>query len=184
MERNQRGEHIFQQPGPSPPRHPNKSLLIYDHRPVKSASYTYLANSPLAQYITLAQNSTTRMTTTKAYDNLNGLTSISSANASSVVHRVRDILECGGKRSTTRLSDAPNAENFRHVSPIRKQRPPSVPQSQFMQPHSEQLLKISRSVLRWGDGYHFASILDTCLALKGFSAGIRFKENHAKYDFD
>jgi hypothetical protein len=58
-----------------------------------------LANSPLVQYIADKQSGTVRMTTTKAYDNLNRLTSISSANASAVVLRIRDLLDCGGKRS-------------------------------------------------------------------------------------
>ena len=50
-----------------------------------SAAYGYLANSPLVQYITDKQSGTTRMTTTKAYDNLNRLTSISSAAGSTVL---------------------------------------------------------------------------------------------------
>ena len=44
-------------------------------------TYSYLANSPLVSQITFKQNGTTRMTTTKAYDNLNRLTSIASSNA-------------------------------------------------------------------------------------------------------
>jgi RHS repeat-associated protein len=43
-----------------------------------SATYSYLANSPLVSQITFAQSSTMRMTTTKQFDYLNRLTSISS----------------------------------------------------------------------------------------------------------
>src|ERR1044071_3064122 len=41
-------------------------------------SFTFLANSPLIGQITFRSNSTTRVTTTKAYDYLNRLQSISS----------------------------------------------------------------------------------------------------------
>src|SRR5208282_6915132 len=53
-------------------------------RVTRQPSFT-IANSPLVQYINCQQSGTARMTTTKAYDNLNRLTSISAANASSVV---------------------------------------------------------------------------------------------------
>ena len=43
------------------------------------AAYSYLANSPLVGQIVFTQNGSTRMTTTKQYDNLNRLTQISSA---------------------------------------------------------------------------------------------------------
>jgi len=43
------------------------------------ATYNYLANSPLVGQITFRQNSNTRMTTSKQYDDLNRLTQISSA---------------------------------------------------------------------------------------------------------
>lgn len=43
-----------------------------------SATYSYLANSPLVQQIAFKQGSTTRMTTTKSYDYLNRLTAITS----------------------------------------------------------------------------------------------------------
>lgn len=43
-----------------------------------SATYSYLANSPLVSQIVFKQSSTVRMTTTKQYDFLNRLTSISS----------------------------------------------------------------------------------------------------------
>ena len=44
---------------------------------VDSATYSYVANSPLVNQITFKQNGNTRMTTTKSYDNLNRLTQIS-----------------------------------------------------------------------------------------------------------
>ena len=50
-----------------------------------SATYSYLANSPLVSQIAFQQSGTTRMTTTKSYDNLNRLTSISSTNGSAVL---------------------------------------------------------------------------------------------------
>ena len=49
-----------------------------------SATYSYLANSPLVSQITFKQSGTTRMTTTKQYDYLNRLTSIGTTNSSSV----------------------------------------------------------------------------------------------------
>ena len=52
----------------------------------QSATYSYVANSPLVEQITFSQSGQTRMTTTKTYDNLNRLTRISSVpSASSVV---------------------------------------------------------------------------------------------------
>ena len=51
-----------------------------------SATYSYLANSTLVEQITFRDGTTTRMTTTKTYDNLNRLTRISSVpSVSSVV---------------------------------------------------------------------------------------------------
>ncbi len=47
----------------------------------QNAAYGYLANSPLVNTVTFKQNTTTRLTTTKSYDLLNRLTSISSANS-------------------------------------------------------------------------------------------------------
>ncbi len=44
-----------------------------------TATYSYLANSPLVSQIVLKNSGTTRMTTTKQYDYLNRLTSISSS---------------------------------------------------------------------------------------------------------
>ncbi len=43
-----------------------------------AATYAYLANSPLVSSVTFKQSGTTRLTTTKSYDNLNRLTQISS----------------------------------------------------------------------------------------------------------
>ena len=47
-----------------------------------SAGYTYLANSPLVSQITLKSNTTVRMTTSKQYDYLNRLLSLSSSPSS------------------------------------------------------------------------------------------------------
>jgi RHS repeat-associated protein len=46
-----------------------------------SATYAYHANSPLVSSITFKESGTTRLTTSKAYDFVNRLTSISSSNA-------------------------------------------------------------------------------------------------------
>jgi hypothetical protein len=52
-----------------------------------SATYSYLANSPLIEQVVFKQGTTTRMTTTKSYDKLNRLLAISSVpSASSVVN--------------------------------------------------------------------------------------------------
>ncbi len=50
-----------------------------------SATYSYLANSRFVENIVFQQNGATRMTTTKAYDNLNRLTSIQSSAGGSPV---------------------------------------------------------------------------------------------------
>jgi RHS repeat-associated protein len=50
-----------------------------------TAGYLYVANSPLVSQIAFTNSGALRMTTTKTWDNLNRLTSISSANASSLV---------------------------------------------------------------------------------------------------
>jgi RHS repeat-associated protein len=49
---------------------------------LSTAVYGYLTNSPLVQSITFQQNGVSRLTTTKTYDSLNRLTSISSSSAS------------------------------------------------------------------------------------------------------
>jgi RHS repeat-associated protein len=50
-----------------------------------SATYGYVSNSPLVGSVTFKNGGTTRLTTTKVYDNLNRLTSISSAPSASSV---------------------------------------------------------------------------------------------------
>lgn len=50
-----------------------------------TATYTYVPNSPLVSNIIFATNGTTKMTTTKSYDNLNRLTFISSVDSMSSV---------------------------------------------------------------------------------------------------
>ncbi len=50
-----------------------------------SATYSYLANSPLVDHITFASNATTVMTTSNSYDFLNRLTAISSVSSGSSV---------------------------------------------------------------------------------------------------
>ena len=50
-----------------------------------SETYSYLANSPWVSQIVFKQSSTTRMTTTKGYDNLNRFLGVTNVNASSVV---------------------------------------------------------------------------------------------------
>ncbi len=47
-----------------------------------TATYSYLANSPLIEQVVFKQGTTTRMTTSKSYDKLTRLTSIGSVNAS------------------------------------------------------------------------------------------------------
>ena len=49
-----------------------------------TATYTYLANSPLISQITFKSNTVTRMTTSKQYDYLNRLTGISSSGSAGV----------------------------------------------------------------------------------------------------
>src|SRR5258708_38554341 len=50
-----------------------------------SASYGYVANSPLVGQIEFDNNNALRVRTTKIYDNLNRLTSISTANAQGAI---------------------------------------------------------------------------------------------------
>lgn len=64
-----------------------RGIYGYDHASrlasvsdgTNAASYSYLANSPLAGQIVFASNTVTRMTTTKQYDYLNRLSSIASS---------------------------------------------------------------------------------------------------------
>jgi hypothetical protein len=55
---------------------------------IYTATYSYLANSPLVSQIAFKENATTRMTTTKQYDLLNRLTSIASTTNSSTIPAV------------------------------------------------------------------------------------------------
>ncbi|MDB6067534.1 MAG: type secretion protein Rhs [Pedosphaera sp.] len=52
---------------------------------INSATYSYLANSPLVSQIDFKQSGAARMTTTKSYDNLNRLSGITNVNASLAV---------------------------------------------------------------------------------------------------
>jgi RHS repeat-associated protein len=61
----------------------NASRLATVSDGTNNAAYSYLANSPLVGQITFKSNSVTRMTTTKSYDYLNRLTSISSVGGAS-----------------------------------------------------------------------------------------------------
>src|SRR5207249_6911740 len=55
----------------------SRLLLVTDR--TNSAAYSYLTNSPLVSQILFQQSGTTRMTTTKKYDNLNRLLAITNA---------------------------------------------------------------------------------------------------------
>ncbi len=62
------------------------SRLAYVSDRTNSASYSFLANSPLVSQILFQQSGTTRMTTTKSYDNLNRLLAVSNTpSADSVI---------------------------------------------------------------------------------------------------
>lgn len=63
----------------------NASRLKSVTNGVNSATYSYLANSPLVETITFKQSGTTRLTTTKSYDYLNRQTSIQSSVGASPV---------------------------------------------------------------------------------------------------
>jgi YD repeat-containing protein len=63
----------------------NASRLGSVSNSANSASYTYIANSPLVGQIEFVNSGTLRARTTKAYDNLNRLSSISTANAQGAV---------------------------------------------------------------------------------------------------
>src|SRR6266516_4604518 len=71
-----------------------------------SAGYTYLANSPLISQITLKSNTTVRMTTTKQYDYLNRLLSISSSPSSSLPISYAYSYNEANQRTRVALSDA------------------------------------------------------------------------------
>ncbi len=71
-----------------------------------SASYSYLANSPLVGQITFRSNSVTRMTTTKTYDYLNRLTRIQSADGQAATVNSFDYqLNSANQRTRVTLAD-------------------------------------------------------------------------------
>ncbi len=73
-----------------------------------TATYSYLANSPLVGQITFANNGTTRMTTTKQYDALNRLTQISTVNGG-----LRTVdLHAYGCNSANQRTNMTNADNW------------------------------------------------------------------------
>ncbi len=73
-----------------------------------TATYSYLANSPLVGQITFANNGTTRMTTTKQYDALNRLTQISTVNGG-----LRTVdLHAYGCNSASQRTSMTNADNW------------------------------------------------------------------------
>ena len=57
----------------------NASRLLTVTDGTNSATYSYIANSPLISQVLFKQNSTTRMTTSKSYDFLNRLLAIANA---------------------------------------------------------------------------------------------------------
>ncbi len=70
-----------------------------------SASYSYLANSPLVSQIVFKQSSTTRMTTTKTYDYLNRLTQISSAPSAGLASTFNYNYNAANQRTHNTLAD-------------------------------------------------------------------------------
>jgi RHS repeat-associated protein len=70
-----------------------------------SASYTYLANSPLLSQITFKQTTNTRMTTTKQYDYLNRLLSIQSSAGVSPVASFAHQYNDANQRISVTLAD-------------------------------------------------------------------------------
>ncbi|MCX6929343.1 MAG: RHS repeat-associated core domain-containing protein, partial [Verrucomicrobia bacterium] len=73
---------------------------------VNGAVYTYLANSPQVSQIAFTNSGTTRMTTTKQYDNLNRLTSVQTLNAQQATISSYDYqLNAANQRIRTTLSD-------------------------------------------------------------------------------
>jgi RHS repeat-associated protein len=71
-----------------------------------SATYAYLANSPLVSTVTFKQNSTARMTTTKTYDFLNRLFSISSVPSASSAVNFSYLYNNANQRTERREPDA------------------------------------------------------------------------------
>jgi len=70
-----------------------------------SATYSYLANSPLVSQITYKQSTTTRMTTTKQYDKLNRLLSINSVSSVSSVANFQYQYNSANQRYRVTLAD-------------------------------------------------------------------------------
>jgi len=70
-----------------------------------SATYNYLANSPLVSNLVFMQSSTTRMTTTKSYDYLNRLLSVSSAPSAAVALTYSYAYNNANQRTLTLLAD-------------------------------------------------------------------------------
>ena len=70
-----------------------------------SATYSYLANSPLVGQIAFANNGTTAMTTTKQYDFLNRLAQISSVSCASSVVSYSYLYNNANQRVRARLAD-------------------------------------------------------------------------------
>ncbi|MDE3100003.1 MAG: type IV secretion protein Rhs, partial [Verrucomicrobiota bacterium] len=70
-----------------------------------SATYSYVANSPLVQQITFAQSGTTRMTMGKTYDDLNRLTDISNAPSSGAAATFNYGYNAANQRTKDTLAD-------------------------------------------------------------------------------
>jgi RHS repeat-associated protein len=88
----------------------NASRLTVVSDGTHSATYTYLANSPLIDNVAFKQSGTTRMTTTKSYDKLNRLTKIESANGGNIISS-----HAYAYNSANQRSSVTNAENSRWV---------------------------------------------------------------------
>jgi RHS repeat-associated protein len=82
----------------------NASRLATVTDGTNSATYTYVANSPLVGQIEFKNNGTTRMTTTKSYDKLNRLTSI--ANVPSADSTVSFAYDYNNANQRTRVTQA------------------------------------------------------------------------------
>ena len=80
-------------------------LAIVGDNGANTATYSYLANSPLVSQISFKNGSTVRMTTTKQYDFINRLLSISSAPSASSAVSFSYSLNDANQRVTTRLAE-------------------------------------------------------------------------------
>jgi RHS repeat-associated protein len=83
-----------------------ESRLLVVSNDDNSATYGYLANSPLVGQIQFKQGSTLRMTTTKNYDSLNRLTSISSVPTASSTVEYDYAYNAANQRTRTTLGDS------------------------------------------------------------------------------